>query len=227
MKIEEKVRELVACYFARNVEQTVAANPDLNKVIEKAAEKNIEKKLDEFVLKGKLDIKQAYNSLERLSSNLRDFDYVRAYLMDIKECWLKSKESYGEEYQAFLDDINTVGEIIGVNVTDSFISAKSNVLNYLQKKDNVIFYLVKKAKENGLETVNEEAIKTGIKKEYPTAKDYIQSFRNRITASIELVCVWSNLNAMAKETAEVYAYCVGDILVNTFLKKDVKIVYGE
>ncbi len=229
MNIEQRVRRIVADHFVGKVEQTASSNPNLNKVIEKAVEKNIEKKLDEFAVDPKkdMDIERAYKAQEEIFSNLRDFDYVEAYLSDIKDCWLESKESYEKEYQAFLDGITMVGKMMGVNVRDSFVSANDDVLNYLQRRDNVIFSLVKEAEKNGLEAVNEEAINTAIRKEHPTAEDYIQSFKSLITASIELVYAWSNFNVMARETTEVYAYCVGEILADTFLNNDVEVIYDE
>ena len=107
------------------------------------------------------------------------------------------------------------------------IPAYDGILMYLQKKDNVILTLVKKAKKDGLEVIDTEAINLAIRQEYPAAEEYIQSCMELVTSAIKLIHMLNTYGEPASETLEVYTNCVVNTYIDFFVKKEVKILYGE
>jgi len=217
MDIEQRIRREVGRYFIRRTKKVYSQYPEIRERLAVAAATVTRQRLDDGLAAGKISPEKANQMWEEYFPDQVGDQAIEKMCIELGIEWQCGRVFYADAYLTrlgYLDFRGIKNPVLGITC--------SKALGYLQRNESIIERLKKKQTEENLKAaVSTEAIRSAIKKEYPTAEEYITISKERMENNILLEKLLNGI------TLTVFNKEMMDCYLEYFVAEDVKRIWKQ
>jgi hypothetical protein len=224
---EQQVRIALANEFAKRA-RDVYSDSGMVAAIKRDMTETIYGALDELVKAEETSATEAYRVGQLLASSFTGEYTPEKITQQTADLWMRGRNGYEAQFGAIFQLAEAEGEELPEGVKEFY----DGLLKVTERRDNVVNTLVEKAKKDGIsKAVNVQTVRAAIRKEFPTAEDYIQGAKDLMGAASQMVY---SLSKMMEEENGVVGKLMPTLMekgtqlyIDTVIKADVQVLYKE